>query len=380
MKRMPGDRSARRGVTRGPLAAQATTAARVGVVIASYKYGRFLAECVDSVLSQRGVEVVVIVMDDESPDNTPEISAEFSRRDARVEPVRNSRNMGHIATFNRGFKLMNDRHRPDYIVKLDADDALADGALARAVALMEAEPSISFVYGRPKRVVGDLLPTDSSRPRLSRPSRARTVWQGEEWLRERCRAGIGCISNPEVVMRGDAFRLVGGRMNEALSHTYDFELWLRLAAVGDVGHIDDHYQGIYRIHGESMMRTVNSGPVVDLRGRLDAFAVLQDASFEHVVSRVELLRTARRRIAEQAVDAACRAYERGRGTSAPIDELLAIADDAWPSWRGSALGRRWRRRQRLGAHVVPYSPLAARVVLRRAHEELTRLRWERYGI
>ncbi|MGJ7442286.1 glycosyltransferase family 2 protein [Aquipuribacter sp. MA13-6] len=352
----------------------------VGVVVASYNYGRFLGECVRSLLVQPGVDVRVLVMDDASTDDTPTVSQALSRLDGRVEPVRNEVNLGHIATFNRGFRLMEERHQPDYVVKLDADDAVADGALARAVALMEAERSVSFVYGRPRRVVGDHLDTRSARPVLDRPRHARTVWPGQAWLAQRCRTGIGCISNPEVVMRGAAFRRLGGQMDERLSHTYDFELWLRLAAVGDVGHVDDHYQGVYRIHGDSMMRTVNAGPVVDLRGRLEAFASLGSPLFDHVRGRDGLHTAARRRVAEQAVDAACRAYERGRGGEAPVAELLAIADDGWPGWRDSSVGRRWSRRERLGPRRTPFSPLAARVLPRRVSEEVTRLRWQRWGV
>jgi len=372
--------SSLRALARHPVATGPTATRSVGVVVASYNYAEFLTECVRSVLSQQGVLVKVLIMDDASPDDTAAGSADLASLDDGVEPFRNERNLGHIATFNRGFRLMEARHHPDYLVKLDADDEVADGALARAVALMEAEPSVSFVYGRPRRVVGESLPTRSRRSVLDRPRHTRTVWPGAAWLGERCRTGLGCISNPEVVIRGDAFRRLGGQMDEALSHTYDFELWLRLAAVGDVGHVDDHFQGVYRIHDRSMMRTVNSGPVVDLRGRLEAFGSLRDPLFDPITSRQQLLGTASYRIAQQAVDAACRAYERGRGDTAPVRELLAVADEAWPGWQDSSVGRRWRRRKRLGPRRTPYSPLVARVVVRRLSEELTRLRWQRHGV
>ena len=37
----------------------------------------------------------------------------------------------------------------EYLVKLDADDLLAPGSLARATALLEAHPEVGFVTGRP---------------------------------------------------------------------------------------------------------------------------------------------------------------------------------------------------------------------------------------
>jgi GT2 family glycosyltransferase len=42
----------------------------VDVVVPSYRYGRFLRQCVESVLSQEGVDVRVLIIDDASPDDT----------------------------------------------------------------------------------------------------------------------------------------------------------------------------------------------------------------------------------------------------------------------------------------------------------------------
>lgn len=299
--------SGRRGAP-APVRRRAT----VGVVIACYNYAHYLTECVTSVLDQDDVDVRVLVMDDASPDATPVVAAGLARRDPRVEVQRNEENSGYIPTFNRGFVTIMERHDPDFIVKLDADDAVPHGAFARAVALMQAEPGVGFVYGRPRHAAGG----DAPLPRQSGAATSWTVWEGEDWLRERCRLGHGCISNPEVVMRASAFREAGPFLDASLPHTCDFQLWLRLAAVCDVGHVEGCFQGVYRVHDQSMMRTVNAGPVRDLRGRLSAFETMAvDPALQRVAGAGDggLRAMAVRRIAREAVDAACRAYERGRG-------------------------------------------------------------------
>ena len=74
---------------------------RVDVIVPCYNYGRFLRECVESVLGQP-VDVRVLIIDDASTDDTPEVAAALAAEDARVEFRRHAVNRGHIATYNEG--------------------------------------------------------------------------------------------------------------------------------------------------------------------------------------------------------------------------------------------------------------------------------------
>lgn len=345
---------------------------RVGVVIGSYNYGRFLPDCVGSVLSQPGVDVRAIVMDDASTDDTPQVCAELAG-DPRVSVVRQTRNVGHLANFNAGLAeaLASD---VEYVVKLDADDALPPGALHRAASLMESRPGVGFVYGRYRRFSG------ASPPRVGTRQTGWTVWPGREWLAERCRRVFNVISNPEVVMNADALREAGPRFKD-LPATYDYELWLRLAAVADVGRVEGAVQGLYRIHPASFQRTIHASYVTDIRGRLDAFrSVFDDPVTAGLPDREDLRAEAMRRLAEEAVDRVCHVYDRRRVATAPVTELLAIADDAWPGWRDLPVGARLRRREALGPRWAGLSPLAARHVKRRLDADLVRWRRRRWGL
>lgn len=342
----------------------------VSVVVGCYNYGRFLADCVRSVLDQPGVDVDVVIMDDTSTDDTPEVAAALARADQRVRIVRHPHNVGHLRNFNAGLALVTG----EYVVKLDADDLLAPGALHRAVSLMEAHPGVGFVYGR------FLAFTTPEPPAVTARETGWTVWPGQGWLAERCRRVVNVISNPEVVIRTATLRAAGGAFKLDLPATYDYEMWLRLSAVADVGHIEGAYQGFYRIHEGSFQRTIHAGLVSDLQGRVDAFrSVFTDPASAGVHDRDRLAQEVMRRLAEEAVDRVCHAYDRGRVAQAPVAELLAVADDAWPSWRESAVGARLRRRERLGDRAW-LTPLAARHLVRRAHWDSHRLRRWRWGL
>jgi hypothetical protein len=343
---------------------------RVSVVVPAYNYGHFLESCVRSVLDQRDVEVDVLIIDDASTDDTAARAARQASLDPRVRVVLHPVNRGHIATFNEGLFAVDG----EYVVLLDADDMLPPGSLARAAALLEAYPQVGFVFGHPRSFEG-------RPPRVTDEAvRGWTIWEGTDWIRQRCRNSANPIATPEVVMRTSVMRDTGG-LKPSLPHTGDFELWMQLAARADVARVNGPPQGLYRIHPDSMQRTTYAGVLVDLQGRRDAFDRLFEGPAGGLPDAHELHDVARRRLASQALDRVCRAYDRGRADQVPVDELLEFALETWtdarelPRWR--ALERRLACGHR-GAQVMP--PFVAGALVRRASEEIKKRRWERTGI
>ncbi|MCP2132848.1 glycosyltransferase family 2 protein [Bradyrhizobium ottawaense] len=115
----------------------------VDIVVPCFRYGRFLRECVQSVLTQSGPELRVLIIDDASPDNTAEVAQELVRSDPRVDCRRHASNQGLIATANEGIAWVS----ADYTLLMSADDYLLPGALSRSADLMDDHPSVAFTFG-----------------------------------------------------------------------------------------------------------------------------------------------------------------------------------------------------------------------------------------
>ncbi len=60
---------------------------RVSVVVTCHNYGRYLRECLESVLAQDRPADEIIVVDDASTDDTPAIAAEYAPFGVRYERV-----------------------------------------------------------------------------------------------------------------------------------------------------------------------------------------------------------------------------------------------------------------------------------------------------
>jgi glycosyltransferase involved in cell wall biosynthesis len=212
----------------------------VDVVIPCYNYGRYLADCVHSVLSQSGVSVRVLVIDDCSPDNTAEVGQALAAADERVQFRRHAVNQGHIATYNEGIEWTSS----DFYLLLSADDYLLPGALARAVRVLTEHPEVGFVYG-------SAIETDAdgpAPPATPAGELSGLVLSGPEFI---LRSGShNMVPTPTAVIRVDLQKRVRGYRPE-LPHSGDLEMWLRLAAHGSVGFVPV-CQAVYRRHPRNM--------------------------------------------------------------------------------------------------------------------------------
>jgi glycosyltransferase involved in cell wall biosynthesis len=344
----------------------------VDVVIPCYNYARYLRGCVNSVLSQPGVNVRVLVIDDASSDETAAVGQDLALSDSRVTFRRHESNKGHIATYNEGLIGWS---TAEYTSLLSADDLLTPGSLGRAVGVMNADANIGMVYG------GTIhFEQESDIPKIDQKDFGFNRWSGAEWLELRCRAGYNVITSPEVVVRGGVQRAVGGYRPE-LPHAGDLEMWLRIAAVSDIAYISRVPQAFYRVHQKSMMRTVYRGSFLDLRQRKGAF----DGFFQEnrsVIANADYLQDlANRTLAREALWDACRAYDRNEVENAQAEELIAFAMATYAKTTSLVEYGALRRRQWLGPIVCNRTQIfAAPALIRKMRRSALKRRWQQHGV
>ena len=315
------------------------------VIIPSYNYARYLPGSVQSVLTQEGVDVEVLVIDDCSSDETGVIGPELAS-DPRVTFRRHEVNRGHIATYNEGLEWAS----ADYLALVSADDLLIPGALRRAAEALDAQRSAGFLYGRSVYfVTNDAIPTARTGQPLP------VVWTGRDWVAERCKMATNCISSPEVVVRTSLQHELGGYRTD-LPQAGDLEMWLRLAAHADVIYLRHVDQAYYRRHSQSMMRTTTNFDVTDLRQRRYAFDVIFGQYSSRLSGADELHGNAQKALAKEALWRACRAFDRRPFIQEEVDALEEFAIETYshtrklPEYRGLELA------QTGGPGLVPVCP------------------------
>jgi Glycosyl transferase family 2 len=347
-----------------PLAGPATVP-RVSVVVPCYNYGRFLPDCVDSVLAQRDVEVDVLIVDDASTDGSSDIADAVAETDRRVRVLHNEHNIGHIATYNRGF----DEATGEYVILLSADDMLTPGALARAVALLSANPSVGFAYGWSVPFSGDTLPPVRTK------TRSWSVWRGSDWIADRCRRGSNVIRSSDAVVRRSVLDTVGGYRSD-LPHSGDLAWWLQAALVSDVGMVCGVDQMYYRLHDTNMSLTTYASVLTNLRETRRAFdTVLADGAASGT-DLAALRETARRSLARRALKHAASEFMSADWSADAIEEYKRFAVDSDPGIGASKQWQALRRRESVGAERARRRPsFRAREI---ANDLEARLHWRRW--
>jgi hypothetical protein len=225
------------------------------------------------------------------------------------------------------------------VVLLSADDMLTPRALSRAVSIMDADPNIGLVYGPTLHFANE-----AELPKTIPQEFTYTKFTGPEWLERRCRAGHNVITSPEVVVRGDVQRAVGGYRPE-LPHAGDLEMWLRIAAVSDLAYIKNVPQAFYRIHSSNMTKERNS--FLDITQRLAAYEMF--AQFHADLPNIDRLQeSAQRALAREALWFACRAYETNQLEARRAKDFIEFALATYADASRLAEFKALRRRQRLG--------------------------------
>lgn len=119
------------------------TRPKVTVYIPSHQYGRFLRECLESVLAQTLTDWEIILIDDASTDETAAIMAEYAGSlPDKIRLVRNHEPRGLQYNANLALEMA----RAEYIMRLDADDYLDENALLVMAAYLDQNPDVALVY------------------------------------------------------------------------------------------------------------------------------------------------------------------------------------------------------------------------------------------
>ncbi|MGB3771532.1 MAG: glycosyltransferase [Rhodococcus sp. (in: high G+C Gram-positive bacteria)] len=344
-----------------------TTKPTVTVVVPCYNYGRYLPDAVRAVLAQPGVEVDVIIVDDASTDGSRDIAAELAAGDDRIHLLQHEANKGHIATYNDGLS----RASGKYVVLLSADDMLSEGSLARSVALLEAHPEVSLVYG--------YAPTFSDVPPPAHTAvRNWTLFDGEEWIGRICERGTNIIVNPEAVMRTSVLHDLGG-YDSTFPQAADMLLWMQAATRGTVGRVNGPDQAFYRVHGNNMHMTDFGGHLLtEMTERRSVFERFFAADGAALAAPVALEARARRAIGVEALR--CASIELDAGTELTDETASDLADFALDCDDTLRSSRQWASYIRRTRRRSSRARTTATAFAFRVRWSLRWRRWRRYGI
>lgn len=198
----------------------------VSIITPSFNQGHFLERTILSIKNQDYPLIEHIVVDGRSSDNTMDVLRKYHRDLIWVSEPDN----GQSDAINKGFGMS----QGDILAYLNADDIYVSGAIRRVVDFFSTSSQADMIYG-------NYLIID----------------QDENVLRK-CRLFDICfadllkrniIGQPAVFFRRRILEKVGP-LDVSLRYSMDFDLWLRIASVGTLRHMNQ-YLSCFRIHSKS---------------------------------------------------------------------------------------------------------------------------------
>lgn len=94
---------------------------KVSVIVPVYKVEKYLSRCVDSILNQSFTDFELILVDDGSPDNCPQICDEYAKKDNRIIVI-HKKNGGLSDARNKGIDYAFENSSSEWLTFIDSDD------------------------------------------------------------------------------------------------------------------------------------------------------------------------------------------------------------------------------------------------------------------
>ena len=195
----------------------------VSIIMPSYNTAEYIAESIQSVLSQSYIDWELIVVDDCSTDNTDEVVKPYLS-DERIIYLKNEMNSGAAVSRNRALREAKGR----WIAFLDSDDLWMPEKLEKQISFME-ENGYSFSYTNYEEIDVD---GNSTGVKVTGPKKVtKTGMFNYCWL--------GCLT----VMYDR--NVVGLIQIEDIKKNNDYAMWLKVCKKADC-YLLDEYLGKYR--------------------------------------------------------------------------------------------------------------------------------------
>lgn len=206
---------------------------KVSIIMGVYNCAKTLRASIDSILAQTFTDWEFVICDDGSEDNTFAILQEYKEcYPEKFLILKNEKNRGLTKTLN--ICIDHSSVSADYIARMDGDDISLPKRLEKQIAFLNEHEEIAFLGCNVN--LFDENGRWGKRTLPERPNRKDFLWTSP-------------FVHPTVLMRKQAIDIVNGyRDCPQTNRCEDYDLWMRMYAVGLIGYnlqeeLFDYFEG-----------------------------------------------------------------------------------------------------------------------------------------
>lgn len=225
----------------------------VSVLLPVYNGARYIGSALESITRQTYENLQVLVIDDGSTDETPELLSRLAASDVRITVIR-TENRGLVTALNRAIK----EAEGTLSARMDADDIAEPPRIELQVEHMLRHPECVAVGSHATNI-------DETGTPFSMQPAVKTGFL----LPDRCQSfqrfppAPPVVMHPTALLRTDAMRRIGGYRPYFKNGAEDRDLWWRLSTVGDIHCLPQRLLK-YRVHEANRSHTLRQGATADM--------------------------------------------------------------------------------------------------------------------
>jgi len=206
----------------------------VSVIILTRNRPEYLVRAINSVLTQTFTDFEIIIIDDASTDDTPEVIKSF--HDPRIISIRNNVNRGEAGSRNQGVNAA----KGEFVSFLDDDDEWLPRKLdAQVNKFKNSKKETGCIYTWHCRV--DLQTGEKIKE---------TKYQKNGNIFKEMFEGNWVGTPSTVMVKKECFQLVGG-FDESIGFSTDYDMWIRISKEFNIEYIGETLVN-YGVHNKNM--------------------------------------------------------------------------------------------------------------------------------
>ena len=210
----------------------------VSICIPAYNNAGYIKDTIESILKQTYQNIELIIVDDNSKDNTLEVIQ--SMKDPRVKVFHNEENLGMVGNWNKCLSLANG----EFVKLICADDMLDQNAIELEAEALENNPSANLVESDTR-----LVDINGKKTGVFHRYRKSGLVDGKKIAKTSLLIQNFFGAPVNNMIRKAALDKVG-YFDESFTYILDFDMWVRLACSGDV-YIIHQQLNSFRIRNDS---------------------------------------------------------------------------------------------------------------------------------
>lgn len=228
---------------------------KVSICVPTFNGATYLHQAIESARTQTFADFELLIVDDDSSDDTLAVAAEFARIDSRIRVHRNPRRLGLAGNWNRCLELASGEwikflFQDDYLQPTCVERLLELGTNSRAT-LVACRRDFDFDSSVPEGFKRSFLAYVAENDLSLRfPNHAGNITSAEFAAHVALYPALNCIGEPTATMFRRSAVAEYGYFNPDLIQAIDWEYWMRIAVDSGLNYLDESL-ATFRLHDQA---------------------------------------------------------------------------------------------------------------------------------